>query len=66
MSRKSFYDDRVLYCPQDDRIWIGGPDYRVKGEKWTWFLLSGNIVYRPKGKPSWLVEIAREPEQSLK
>lgn len=68
--RKSFFDDRILYDPKKNELWIGRPDSKWGGEPWDWWIIRpGKIIKDRKGTcfgiPKHLIEIAREPEQTI-
>lgn len=63
--RKSYFDDRILFDPKKNEIWVGGPDVKYGKEPWTWFLYNGTKVKRPKGIPKNLIEIDRVPEKTI-
>ena len=65
-TRKKFFDDRVLYDPKTNKIWIGRPDTKTNNEPWDFFFRSGDVCFwSTKGPPKRWVEISREPEFSI-
>lgn len=67
--RKKFFDDRVLFDPKTNEIWIGRPDTKCSDEPWQWFLITKRrgrcVCERSIGLPARFVELAREPEFSI-
>lgn len=61
--KKKFFDDYILYCPKENKIWLARPDVNW-GKGWEWFMTDGKAAKYPKAKPE-LIEIDRMPEMSM-